>query len=57
MATLAKRSRQQRVLEMLEKQLKNGVKTEKGTRDVKIPLTDSDVKRINKEIDNLKTKV
>jgi hypothetical protein len=42
---------------MLEKQLKNGVKTEKGTRDVKIPLTDSDVKRINKEIDNLKTKV
>jgi NAD(P)H-dependent FMN reductase len=57
MATAAKRSRQQRVLEMLEKQLKNGVKTEKGTRDVKIPLTDSDIKRINKEIDNLKTKV
>jgi len=57
MATVAKRSRQQRVLEMLEKQLKNGVKTEKGTRDVKIPLTDSDVKRINKEIDTLKTKV
>ena len=57
MATVAKRSRQQRVLEMLEKQLKNGVKTEKGTRDVKIPLTDSDVKRINKEIDILKTKI
>ena len=57
MATVAKRSRQQRVLEMLEKQLKNGVKTEKGTRDVKIPLTDSDKKRIIKEIDNLKSKV
>jgi NAD(P)H-dependent FMN reductase len=57
MATAAKRSRQQRVLEMLEKQLKNDVKTEKGTRDVKIPLTDSDKKRIIKEIDNLKSKV
>ena len=57
MATAAKRSRQQRVLEMLEKQLKNGVKTEKGTLDVKVPLTDSDVKRIVKEIENLKTKV
>ena len=42
---------------MLEKQLKNGVKTEKGTRDVKVPLTDSDMKRINKEIETLKTKV
>jgi len=57
MATAAKRSRQQRVLEMLEKQLKNGLKTEKGTRDVKVPLTDSDKKRINKEIETLKTKV
>ena len=42
MATVAKRSRQQRVLEMLEKQLKNCLKTEKGTQDVKVPLTDSD---------------
>lgn len=57
MDTVAKRSRQQRVLEMLEKQLKNGLKTEKGTRDVKVPLTDSDKKRINKEIETLKTKV
>jgi NAD(P)H-dependent FMN reductase len=57
MATAAKRSRQQRVLEMLEKQLKNGLKTEKGTRDVKVPLSDSDKKRINKEIETLKTKV
>jgi hypothetical protein len=57
MATAAKRSRQQRVLEVLEKQLKNGVKTEKGTMNTKIPLTDSDKKRIEKEINNLKTKV
>ena len=56
MATAAKRSRQQRVLEVLEKQLKNGVKTEKGTMNTKIPLTDSDKKRIEREINNLKTK-
>jgi hypothetical protein len=35
---------------MLEKQLKSGVKTKKKTTDVKVPLTDSDIKRINKEI-------
>jgi NAD(P)H-dependent FMN reductase len=57
MATAAKRSRQSRVLSMLENQLKSGVKTQKKTRDVKVPLTDSDKKRINKEIESLKTKV
>jgi hypothetical protein len=57
MATAAKRSRQSRVLVMLEKQLKSGVKTQKGTYDVKIPLTESDIKRINKEIDILTKKV
>jgi hypothetical protein len=57
MATAAKRSRQQRALDVLEKQLKNGVKTEKGTMDTKTPLTDSDKKRIEKEIGILKTKV
>ena len=57
MATAAKRSRQQRALDVLEKQLKNGVKTEKGTMNTKIPLTDSDKKRIEKEIGILKTKV
>ena len=56
MATAAKRSRQSRAMEMLEKQLKSGVKTQKKTTDVKIPLTDSDVKRINKEIEVLKTR-
>lgn len=53
MATAAKRSRQSRVLVMLEKQLKSGVKTQKKTTDVKVPLTETDIKRINKEIDIL----
>lgn len=56
MATTAKKSRQARALQVLEKQLKSGVKTKKKTTDVKIPLTDSDVKRINKEIEILKSK-
>jgi hypothetical protein len=56
MATLAQKSRQSRALAMLEAQLKSGVKTQKGTRDVKIALTDGDRKRINKEISNLKAK-
>ena len=57
MATAAKKSRQSRALEMLQNQLKSGVKTQKKTRDVKVPLTDSDKKRIEKEIESLKTKV
>jgi NAD(P)H-dependent FMN reductase len=57
MATVQKRSRQARVLSMLEAQLKSGVKTEKGTYDVKLPLTDSDRRRIEKEIDILKSKL
>lgn len=56
MATIAKKSRQSRALDKLEKQLKSGVKTKKKTTDVKIPLTDSDVKRINKEIEILKSR-
>jgi hypothetical protein len=42
---------------MLETQLKSGVKTEKGTYDVKLPLTDSDRRRIEKEIEILKSKL
>jgi NAD(P)H-dependent FMN reductase len=57
MATVQKRSRQQRVMAMLEIQLKNGVKTQKKTMDVKVPLTESDKKRIQKEIDLLKSKL
>jgi hypothetical protein len=53
MATAAKRSRQSRALVMLEKQLKSGVKTQKKTTDVKVPLTESDIKRIKKEIEIL----
>ena len=56
MATLAQKSRQARALAMLETQLKSGVKTQKGTSDVKIALNDADRKRINKEISNLKAK-
>lgn len=56
MATMAQKSRQARALAKLEAQLKSGVKTQKGTSDVKIELTDSDRKRINKEISNLKAK-
>lgn len=57
MATIAKKIRQKNVLEKLEKQLKSGVKTQKKTTDVKVPLTDADIKRINKEIEILKTRV
>ena len=57
MATVAKRSRQSRVYDMLEAQLKSGVKTEKKTKDVKVPLTDSDKKRIEKEMEVLKSKL
>ena len=57
METVAKRSRQSRVLNMLEAQLKSGVKTEKKTKDVKVPLTDSDKRRIEKEMEVLKSKL
>jgi len=57
MATVAKRSRQSRALDMLEAQLKSGVKTEKKTKDVKVPLTDSDRRRIEKEMEVLKSKL
>ena len=56
MATVQKRSRQSRALDMLEAQLKSGVKTEKKTKDVKVPLTDSDKRRIEKEMEILKSK-
>ena len=54
MATTAKRSRRERTLMFLETQLKSGVKTLKGTRSEKVSLTDSDKRRIEKEINNLK---
>jgi len=57
MATVQKRSRQSRALDMLEAQLKSGVKTEKKTKDVKVPLTESDRRRLEKEIEILKSKL
>ena len=55
--TNQQRSRKQGTLKRLEAQLVSGVKTKKGTTDVKIPLTDKDVKRINKEITILQSKL
>ena len=57
MATVAQKTRKSRAYDMLENQLKSGVKTQKKTTDVKIPLTDSDKKRIQKEMENLKKKM
>ena len=57
MSTVLKRSRQARALRMLEAQLKSGVKTEKKSLDVKIPLTESDKVRIGKEIELLKSRI
>ena len=42
---------------MLEAQLNSGLKTEKKTKDVKVPLTDSDKRRIEKEMEVLKSKL
>lgn len=55
--TKTQRSRQVSALDRLEQTLKSGVTTVKGTRDEKRPLTDSDTKRIQKEIITLKTKL
>jgi hypothetical protein len=57
MATAPKRSRQARALSMLENQLASGLKTVKGTRDVKADLTDADVKRIKRDIVILQAKL
>lgn len=57
MATVPQKSRKSRAYDMLENQLKSGVKTQKKTTDVKVPLTDSDKKRIQKEMENLKKKM
>ena len=54
---IAQEVRQETALNRLKAQLASGVKTKKGTYDEKIPLTDKDVKRINKEIKKLKVKL
>jgi hypothetical protein len=57
MATNAQNSRRHRTISLLETQLKSGVKTQKKTRDVKIPLTENDVKRLKSELEILKSRV
>lgn len=49
-------SRRKSVIDRLEKQLKAGVKTEKGTLK-NVPLTDSDINRIKRELETLKTRL
>ena len=48
------RNRRKNALIRLEQQLKSGVKTVKFEKQ---PLTESDIKRINKEIQTLKSKI
>jgi len=56
--TVAQKSRRERVIAMLEKQLKNGNKKGKVVDGSKIiPLTEKDVKRIEKEIETLKERI
>ncbi len=55
--TVPQRDRRRRVIASLKQQLESGEKTKKGTKDVKIPLTEKDVKRINKEISILEERV
>lgn len=52
-----KEVKQEGALKRLEAQLASGVKTKKGTHDEKVPLTDKDIKRINKEIKKLEIKL
>jgi hypothetical protein len=55
--TRSQGSRKERALTMLKAQLESGVKTQKGTRDTKTPLTDKDVKRITREVESLSRKL
>jgi hypothetical protein len=53
---MSKSSRQTNAMKRLQEQLASGMKTEKKGFN-KIPLTDKDVKRINKEMEILKKKL
>ena len=57
MATLAQKLRKENVIKKLESQLQSGDKTEKKSVNTKVPLTDSDIKRIKKEIEVLKSRI
>lgn len=52
-----KQLRQQRAIERMTSQLESGVKTKKGTRDEKIPLTDKDKARILRDIERTKKNI
>jgi len=49
--------RQKAAMDRLYSQLESGVKTKKGTRSEKVPLSGGDIKRIKKEIQTLETKI
>ena len=57
--TIQQQSRRRRALDMLENQLKEGFKPSKlkENRGKPTPLTEKDIKRINKEISILKERV
>lgn len=57
MSTVPQKIRQAGSLSRLQSQLASGEKTQKGTYDVKVPLTERDIKLKNKEISNLKKKL
>lgn len=54
--TIPAKSRRQRVLPRLQNQLKAGVKPSKENPGEMIPLTEKDIKRINKEVETLKSR-
>jgi len=57
MATVQQKSRRSRTYDALKSQLESGTKTKKKTFDEKIPLTDSDIKRIKNEMDVLTKRI
>lgn len=52
-----KHTKRELVIDFLQKQLNLKTKTVKKTFDNKMPLSDSDIKRIEKEIEILKAKL
>jgi hypothetical protein len=57
MAKLEQKARKENVIKRLESQLQSGNKTEKKSVNTKVSLTDSDIKRIKKELDVLKSRI
>lgn len=58
--TEQQKSRRERVIPRLEAQLKTGMKMPKSAKEgitKLVPLTDADIKRINKEIATLKARL